>query len=150
MHNRPIRALPIAPTSDNWPHITPTTEDRAWRPTPLSLRDLRRRLKLPSRSLVRRDIVEAIPKGAVIGVAAFALVFGPLPHWHDWSLTWQWAIPVAGTAGLALLLGADSVLAIGGVGAIWAARFAAIDHPTELIGLVLCGIIMRCLPELLP
>jgi hypothetical protein len=95
-------------------------------------------------------MLSAIPKGALLGLAVFAIRYGFVPFWPYWQVNWHWAWLGGGLAILAVLVGLDLALIAGVGAALWVSRITLLHHPSQFLMYLGIGVVLRCVYELLP
>ena len=150
MDTDPLRPLPLAPPSEAWPRLVAAPADKAWRPAPLTTRQVRARLRRDAPRLLRADLLSAVPKGIVLGLLAFAALFGlapAFPGWLDPWQTWQWVLPAVAALAVAILFGLESAVVALALAGLWLAHDVALARPALLLVCLGAGACCRVLLE---
>ena len=148
MKNVTIRPLPKEKDYATWPTLEPTSQDLQWVTVPLPLSTLRQRLNRHANYLRRKDALESIPKGLIIGIICFSAIYGILPFIVPSLYNWHWLWVILGIIASISLVGTEvtSLLAI--IIALWFSRSDILTHPIQLGICLLSGIFVRVILEI--
>ncbi len=142
-----------------WPLLKPTRKDMTYMPTPKpplaqqSHQPQQPRSSVPMQSNFLK-LLSPIPKGAILGIFVFGLVYSFLPLQTFWLSSWHWVYPIIAIAVLILFIGVSAtfviLLVISTVTAAWLNRQMIITTPIIPLIFVGSGIVVLYIRRLLP
>ena len=105
---------------------------------------------VPNQMSLAGAVFAAVPKGALIGLSAFAVFFSIWNYYHFLLVGWHWAFVGLALVVGALLIGTGRTLVVLVAVACWFSREAAFQHPMWLVWFIGGGALVRMLWEFVP
>lgn len=150
MRKSSLQPFPPESTTGVWPLLIISPKIRAVKERRQSKWEKRWHRQLRIREMLLRDVMSAIPKGAVIGLSSFSLVFCFVPFSAFWLSQWHWVMLLGSILFLRILVGTNFTCLITVLGAFCVSLGTLIKQPTLLLIFMGVGIIFRCTAEILP
>jgi hypothetical protein len=161
----PKKTIPNFPEEDQngpWPLLKPTTVDVSY----VATSKPRRVQQLPVQTLSQThpsaglsesrflSLISPIPKGIILGLFIFGLIYSFLPLKTFWISSLHWLYPLAGIALLTLLIGPDIafaiLIAISLATALLLNWHMIVTSPLVLLSFVAGGILVLYIRRLFP
>lgn len=104
----------------------------------------------PARGALAQDVLLAFPKGAVIGLGAYAIGAGLWLTHTFWLAGYHWVFLLIGLVVLHFLIRFDRALVLVAAAGLWLARDLIIQRPDVVLWCIGGGVLLRLIIELSP
>lgn len=144
-----IARFPAMRINEPWPSIVVTRADSAYVPLPETDKQRRSRIQRDDRQFQIIDVLSSMPKGLILGVVIFCVLFGILPNHMYWATGWHWLIAIGLFVFAAILGGIDLAVVGLSLGLVWMDHQAILASPVTFIVFLLVGVVVRAMFEIM-